>query len=471
MSFISEFFRDLREKGLENTIFRYYGDYLAVVTDDADPQQQGRVKVKVDSLGFNQPHGTFARPVSPYAGENYGFYFPPHAGERVLVSFDHGDISCPRVSGAWWLNPGGNPRARKVERRPEYSHIPAEFRKEAVIGSDGKPRMPSTTARGIKTKGGHGLIFEDEVDKQHVEIWTGRNKSAGQPADRRHRFRMDDTTGNEEIVLTTFGGHKTTWRDAAGEVYISTTTKGGHELLLDDTGQKILIKSKDGYQVLLDDGDQKIEVKTKGGHTATMSDADKKVSIETSSKHSVTLDDKLQQIGLVTASKLRQILMDDKLQQTLVQNSPGQSVAMGPAGTTVTEPGAATVIAGGVLSLTGAGVAIMSAGGGATNVEGTGISNEKFTGLKTSLLLGGFVQTIVGLWQTAATMVNIVSATIELGSGGTKYFLVTEKFLEVFMAHTHNVTALGAPSGPPLNLLSPIVLVPGVHFTQHVKAS
>ena len=453
---VGEKFDQIRNEGLENAFERYYSLYPGKVVDDCDEQQQGRACVKVRFLGFNENHPAPAYPISPYAGENFGFYFPPHKDAPVLVAFDNGDVNAPNYLGSWWPNKD----KQSTPRSPSKSHVPAEF-----VKSDGS----SPTARGIKTKKGHGIIFEGEEEKAYVELWSGENQAVGSPAEKHHRVRLDDTKDSEEIVIASFGGHSTTWRDKAGDVFVKTATAGGHEILMSDkdSEKRILIKTTDGNQILLDDSGQKIQAKTKGGHTVEMSDTTKKVSVTTTGFHTLELDDNAQHIQMKTKG-LRTMLMSDLTQTITTQNVPGQTVTIAPAGTTVADPGLVTVTAGGALALTGTGVTMTSAAGGPSVQNASGITNNNFQGLKTDTLLGGYVAAIpLGLWSIiGASLISLGGLIVQLGSG-TQFRLVTEEFFTAYNGHVHNTTAPGAPTGP-------VIIgqgIPGAHTTIQTTAS
>jgi uncharacterized protein involved in type VI secretion and phage assembly len=83
---------------------RYYGVYPAVVTDNQDPDSQGRVQVRLpwspDADGAS--YETWARLATMMAGNNRGSWFVPEVDDEVLVSFQGGDPRWPFVVGALW---------------------------------------------------------------------------------------------------------------------------------------------------------------------------------------------------------------------------------------------------------------------------------------------------------------------------------------------------------------------------------
>jgi uncharacterized protein involved in type VI secretion and phage assembly len=88
-----------------------YGVYRAVVTDNRDPGEQGRVKVR---LADRQE--AWAELATLLAGDGYGTWFRPDPGDEVLVAFEAGDPRRPYVVGL----SGGKTiaRQRPARRQP-----------------------------------------------------------------------------------------------------------------------------------------------------------------------------------------------------------------------------------------------------------------------------------------------------------------------------------------------------------------
>jgi len=70
----------------------YYGVYLGVVPDNNDPEQSGRVQIRVPSLGST----AWALVASPVGSINTGKI---QSGATVVVAFERGDPSRPVVLG------------------------------------------------------------------------------------------------------------------------------------------------------------------------------------------------------------------------------------------------------------------------------------------------------------------------------------------------------------------------------------
>jgi hypothetical protein len=452
---ITKLFRELRERGLENTFQRYYSFYQAKVTDLADAKQTGRGRVLIDSLGFDEAHPGFADVLTPYGGEDYGFFFPPYKDDDVYVVFDHGDTSAPVIVGSYWGTSG--------QKQPADSEVPAEF----VKGDGAEP-----TVRGIKVKVGSGLAFHETVDAVKVELWTGASQGKGEVAEKHHKLVLDDTKDAEKIVMTSFGGHSTTWHDKAGEVYVRTVTTDGHEFLMDDTGKRVLIKTKDGHQALFDDQNKKIEVMSTGQSKITIDDNVNSIVMETVGGNQITLDDTLQKIEATTTGG-RVVSLDDNTQLVrVVSPSPAQSVEISPtAGTTVSDasPGGVTVSAtAGPITTTGLGTSSTTSGGAPATTTHTGPSTTTTTGLETKTLSGGSTQTITGAWTLAGSFVATINAISLFFGTGVQLRLVNEEFFtSAYNTHFHISTAPGAPTSAPVFGFG----IPGVHTTIQTFAS
>jgi len=119
---------------------RYYGVVVALISDNADPDKRGRVKLTFP--WFSDSMTTeWCRVAQPYAGGGYGFYWMPEVGDEVVVAFMHGDMRTPIVIGGLYNGKDLPPFARN--------------------GSDPKY---------LQTKAGHRILFEDEDGQQKIEI-------------------------------------------------------------------------------------------------------------------------------------------------------------------------------------------------------------------------------------------------------------------------------------------------------------
>lgn len=90
-----------RPAGHGNAAGRIRGAVIGVVTNDTDPENWGRVKVRYPWL-HDQIESNWARVVSMYAGPGRGGYYMPEVGDEVLLMFEDGDPNMPYVVGSLW---------------------------------------------------------------------------------------------------------------------------------------------------------------------------------------------------------------------------------------------------------------------------------------------------------------------------------------------------------------------------------
>jgi phage protein D len=72
---------------------------VGVVTNNNDPEQLGRVRVKYPSLSDSE-ESAWARVATPSAGNARGLLMLPQPNEEVIVGFEHGDTRRPIVVGS-----------------------------------------------------------------------------------------------------------------------------------------------------------------------------------------------------------------------------------------------------------------------------------------------------------------------------------------------------------------------------------
>jgi uncharacterized protein involved in type VI secretion and phage assembly len=156
----------IREERVPNGLGgRWYGAFPAQVTDLNDPDGQGRVKVTLpwapDPGGGR--YEAWARLATLMGGKNRGSWFIPDAGDEVLVVFEAGDPRRPYVVGGLWN------------------------------GQDAPPAAMDHGGRNAR------------------KVLRSRNGV---------QVTLDDTDGQETLVLETPGGQKVTLKDGPGSVEV-----------------------------------------------------------------------------------------------------------------------------------------------------------------------------------------------------------------------------------------------------------
>jgi len=156
---------------------RWYGVAPATVIDITDPDGHGRVQVTLpwcpDSGGGR--YEAWARVATLFAGKDRGSWFMPEVGDELLVAFEHGDPTRPYVLGALWN------------------------------GSDTPPESANA--------------------QNNLKIIKSRNGVT---------VTLDDSNGQEKLILETPGGQKVTLKDGPGAVEIEDSN--GNSVKLETAG-------------------------------------------------------------------------------------------------------------------------------------------------------------------------------------------------------------------------------------------
>ncbi len=119
---------------------------VAIVTDNNDPENMGRVKLKYPWLTEEQG-SHWARAIGAGAGDKRGMLFVPEVGDEVLVGFEHGDIDFPCVLGGLWNGKDAPP-----------------------LPSGESVKNGKTDQRVIRSRTGHVIILNDSDDKPSITI-------------------------------------------------------------------------------------------------------------------------------------------------------------------------------------------------------------------------------------------------------------------------------------------------------------
>lgn len=96
---------------------RLFGVQSGLVTDNVDPNGQGRVKIELPAVddGAAGRFTTWARLVTPMAGGDRGVWFIPEVGDEVAVIFESGDPNRPFVLGALWNGTDAPPETASAD--------------------------------------------------------------------------------------------------------------------------------------------------------------------------------------------------------------------------------------------------------------------------------------------------------------------------------------------------------------------
>ncbi|MFE9690606.1 phage baseplate assembly protein V [Micromonospora sp. NPDC005806] len=148
----------------------HYGVYPATVSDNQDPDGQGRVRVRLpwspDSDG--DEYNAWARLATMSAGDNRGSWFIPEVGDEVLVCFGGGDPAWPYVVGSLWNG---------VDATPETISQNDDVR--SLTSRSGIKITMDDTAGAVKltleTPGGQKVTLDDGATTVKLEDSTGNS--------------------------------------------------------------------------------------------------------------------------------------------------------------------------------------------------------------------------------------------------------------------------------------------------------
>ncbi len=138
---------DILESPSNNYAHRWPSVVTALVTNNNDPEDWGRVKLKFPWLDADS-ESTWARVIVPGGGAERGIYFMPEINDEVIVAFEQGDFNIPYVIGG--LYNGTDKPALPIG--------------DAVVSG-------KVAKRVIKTRVGHKITFvDDNAGDDYIEI-------------------------------------------------------------------------------------------------------------------------------------------------------------------------------------------------------------------------------------------------------------------------------------------------------------
>lgn len=121
---------------------KIYGVVVGIVTNNKDPLELGRIKVKFPWLS-DKEESNWARVASLMAGKAQGIFILPEVDDEVLVVFEHGNINMPYIIGSLFNG----------------TDVPPE------TNSDGKNNI-----KMIKSRSGHIIKIDDTDGEEKIEI-------------------------------------------------------------------------------------------------------------------------------------------------------------------------------------------------------------------------------------------------------------------------------------------------------------
>lgn len=251
---------------LDNTS-KLNGVYRARVEFNQDPNEQGRVRVRIPELHGLKNNGVqtdslpWASLLGSSAGYGYGQFMVPEVGEYVMVQFENGDPYKPILMGSVYGAGANNPKEYGTDLDPDdekWDSIPKdrEVAKENLrIYPSLKTLYKSPTGATIQVdekKGAENIFIGDGLG-QYIRIGTNMSteKRKGPAAER-------DSEGTD-IEIKDFGGQKLTFTATKEACKISMKGTDGYELLIDPKDDGFHIKAKHAEIHIDKEGNMKLK--------------------------------------------------------------------------------------------------------------------------------------------------------------------------------------------------------------------
>jgi uncharacterized protein involved in type VI secretion and phage assembly len=202
---------------------RFYGKYRGFVVDNTDPENLGRLKLRVPSLLGPEVVTGWAMPCVPYGGmANQGFLFIPEVGAGVWVEFEEGDLEFPIWVGTFWSKPGGD------------SELPKTHTGD---GAEKQNTQSASSRKIIKTVRGHTIQLEDGDGDERILISDGEAEN----------WLVFSESG---ITLENAGNKVTLRHDGIRieDFHMNMITQDANGTTIKDTnGNKITMDASSGY--------------------------------------------------------------------------------------------------------------------------------------------------------------------------------------------------------------------------------
>lgn len=140
----------------------FYGKYRAIVINNQDPENMGRIKVRCPKV-LGEYESAWCTPCVPCAFNDGGLFYVPSVTEVVWIEFEGGDPSKPLWTGSWWI-PNRTPlqNSNRVEEK-----IMFVSRNQHIIEVDDKNNTIIIKMKdGSRLKLGNGLEITAPTGKK-----------------------------------------------------------------------------------------------------------------------------------------------------------------------------------------------------------------------------------------------------------------------------------------------------------------
>jgi uncharacterized protein involved in type VI secretion and phage assembly len=148
-----------------------------VVTNNNDPEQAGRVRVKYPSLSDSE-ESAWARVASISAGNTRGVVMLPQPNEEVIVGFEHGDTRRPIVIGSLF-NGRDKPGPDLLQNRD------GSF---ALLSNE---KAHIHTKKDFEIKSDQNMVVEIQKDENHKVAGNTTHETTGTAKHKGQQFTVE----------------------------------------------------------------------------------------------------------------------------------------------------------------------------------------------------------------------------------------------------------------------------------------
>ena len=202
---------------------RYPGLYRGIVTRVLDDRTIARVKLRIPHVYGEANESPWARVQGLGGGVNLGAVLIPPVGAHVYVSFEHGNVNLPVVTGGVW-------NSVVVDGQNAGSELPA-----AMTGGDDPARNTSlgaTDPRGSDTAIGANKVVMTEPSDPYEPVYPKNFVIRTNGA----LIELDSTDGKERINITHVASK--TWIEIHPDGELVIGVKGRRYTVVDGNDDK-----------------------------------------------------------------------------------------------------------------------------------------------------------------------------------------------------------------------------------------
>jgi uncharacterized protein involved in type VI secretion and phage assembly len=140
---------------------------VGVVTNNNDPDQVGRVRVKYPSLSDSE-ESAWARIATPSSGNERGLLMLPQAGEEVIIGFEHGDTRRPIVIGSVF-NGRDKPGTELIQN------------KDGSLGVVSNEKIHLHSKKDFEIKSDQNMVIKTAVPSVRMKMFDGLTSRCTMP--------------------------------------------------------------------------------------------------------------------------------------------------------------------------------------------------------------------------------------------------------------------------------------------------